>query len=152
MAVKSWIYYLRKNMELFNLFNKNIKDDDYILFSNWLNKVLENELPNDIIAYNFNLYEGNKNTYDIQLVGTNEYDENDDDWACTEYFTTAENICYIKRVNKIKKWEDGLIYLTEIVKKYLEEGKFSKILKKAKIIGIGFVAGDIDIIYINSPK
>ena len=34
-----------------------------------------------------------------------------------------------------------------IISKYLKDGKYNVILKPAKSIGIGFVDGDIDIIY-----
>lgn len=45
-------------------------------FSEWLNKYLE-KLPSDVVAVNFNIYEGVNKTYDIQLIGTDEFDEDD---------------------------------------------------------------------------
>ena len=125
----------------------NEQTDNFKLFSNWLNKTLEQKLPNGIIAFNFNLYEGAKETYDIQLIGSNEFDEDDSDWVCTDYFTTGEDICYIPRTEDIKPWEKGLDYITSMVNKYLDEGKNANILKGVSAIGIGFVDGDIDIIY-----
>ena len=89
-------------MSLFSRFiKKSNQSEDYVLFSNWLDRIMEQELPKGIIAYNFNIYEGAKGTYDIQLVGTDEYDENDEDWACTDYFTSGEDICYIKLTKEI---------------------------------------------------
>ncbi len=135
-------------MSLFGRFiNKSSQSDNYVLFSNWLDRIMEQELPKGIIAYNFNLYEGSNGTYDIQLVGTDEYDEDDEDWACTDYFTSGEDICYIKRTNDIKKWEDGLCYIKKMVERYLTEGIHAHALKETTVIGIGFVDGDIDIIY-----
>src|SRR5690554_79776 len=96
--------------------------DDYKVFSDWLDKVLEQELPKGIVAFNFNLYEGTEGTYDIQLIGSNEFDENDEDWACTDYFTTGEDICFIKRTKDIKDWKKGLDYITKLVRQYLNEG------------------------------
>ena len=129
------------------LSNKNIEIDNYKLFSNWLDKVLEQELPKEIVAFNFNLYEGSGGTYDIQLIGTDEFNENDEDWVCTDYFTTGENICYIRRTKDIANWGEGLIYITKLAEQYLNKGKNSNILKSVSAIGIGFVDGDIEIIY-----
>ncbi len=120
---------------------------DFLIFSNWLNKVLEQDLPKGIIAFNFNIYEGSEGTYDIQLIGADEFDENDQDWACTDYYTTGEDICYIKRTERIEEWEQGLIYIKKLVERYLSEGKNAEILISVSAIGIGFVDGDIEIIY-----
>ncbi|WP_175596833.1 hypothetical protein [Bacillus sp. MRMR6] len=38
--------------------------DNFRLFSNWLNQVLEEDIPKGIKAFNFNLYEGEEDTYD----------------------------------------------------------------------------------------
>jgi hypothetical protein len=121
--------------------------DNYKLFSNWLNKILEQDIPNGIKAFNFNLYEGSEDTYDIQLIGSDEFDEDDLDWACTNYFSSEENFCYIKKTDNIEHWEKGLNYITKLVEHYLNEGECANILKNASAIGIGFVDGDIDILF-----
>ncbi|MCP1124147.1 hypothetical protein NKR74_12625 [Bacillus sp. 3103sda1] len=121
--------------------------DNYKLFSNWLNQLFEQEIPKGIKAFNFNLYEGEEGTYDIQLIGSDEFDEDDSDWACTDYFSSGEAICYIKRTEEIEDWEQGLSYITMLVERYLNEGENANILKNASVIGIGFVDGDIDILY-----
>ncbi|WIV11050.1 hypothetical protein [Proteiniborus sp. MB09-C3] len=38
-------------------------------------------------------------------------------------------------------------YTAKLIKKYLDEGRKANILKSVPVIGIGFVDGDIDIIY-----
>ncbi len=134
-------------MGVLDKFKKGQKDNNYTLFSNWLDDVLEQDLPEGIIAFNFNLYEGSKGTYDIQLIGADEFEEEDSDWACTDYYTTGENICYIKREKEIESWEKGLNYIKELVMQYLSEGKRSHILKNSSAVGIGFVDGDLEIIY-----
>lgn len=139
-------------MSVLDIFKKKSRstDNDYDVFSKWLNHLLTDEitdivkLPNGVIAYNFNIYEGSDLTYDIQLIGANEYSEEDDDWACTDYYTSGENICYIKRTEQIKDWKDGQSYIRSLIVTYLKEGKCREVLKKAKMIGIGFVDGDIE--------
>ncbi|CAM3502123.1 hypothetical protein EDM52_22030 [Brevibacillus invocatus] len=121
--------------------------ENYKLFSNWLNHILEQEIPKGIKAFNFNLYEGSGETYDIHLIGSDEFDEDDSDWACTDYFSSEEDIFSIKRSGDIQHWEQGLNYITMLVERYLKEGEFANILKSASAIGIGFVDGDIDILF-----
>lgn len=120
---------------------------NYKLFANWLNQVLNQDIPKGIKAFNFNLYEGAGDTYDIELIGSDEFDEDDYDWACTDYFTSSEDIYYIKKTAEIEDWEQGLNYITMLVERYLDEGENAHILKNASAIGIGFVDGDIDILY-----
>jgi hypothetical protein len=120
--------------------------NDYKVFSSWLDKVFQQGLPKEIEAFNFNLYEG-FGTYSIQLVGCDNFDEDDVDWACSNYFTTGENICRIERTENIEYWENGLSYMTELVEQYLVEGRYAKTLKSVSAVGIGFVDGDVNMIY-----
>ena len=123
--------------------------DLYADFSNWLNKHISKGLPNDIVAVCFNLYEGSEQTYDVELVGFDSFDEDDEDWAagCDEPFTTREDLFFIQRTDDIAHWEQGLSLIKSLVTKYLAEGKYADKLYKTKVVGIGFVDGDIDIIY-----
>jgi hypothetical protein len=116
-------------------------------FPNGWIKVLDQELPKGIIVFNFNLYEVSDRTYDIQLIGSDEFDENDGDWACSDYYTSGEDSCYIKRTKEIEQWEQALSFITKLAEQYLIEGRNANILKSASAIEIGFVDGDIEIIY-----
>lgn len=115
-------------------------------FSKWLDSNLE-QLPPDIVAVNFNLYEGSNDTYDIQLIGTDTFDEEDEDWACEEIFTTGEDIFLMPRTDDIEDWEDALDFITKMVRKYLEDGKYANMLKGLQAVGIGFVDGEIEILH-----
>lgn len=140
--------YPQFNIKLINkIFECGAKMDNFKLFSNWLNQALKQDIPKGIKAFNFNLYEGGEDTYDIQLIGSDEFNEDDPDWACTEYFTSGENICYVKRTEDIGQWDQGLSYITKLVKSYLQEGDYANTLKNVTAIGIGFVDGDIEILY-----
>lgn len=125
----------------------NRRNEDYLKFENWLNHLLEMNLPSGIVAFNFNLYEGSENTYDIQLIGADEFDEDDEDWACTDYYTSEEDICYIERSNEIKDWQVGLEYIANIVQKYMQEGKHRGRLINVEALSIGFVDGNLKILY-----
>lgn len=114
-------------------------------FSKWLDDNLE-QLPTDVVAVNFNLYEGSKQTYDVQLIGTDTFDEEEEDWACDEIFTTGEDLFLLPRTNDIEDWEDGLSFIIKMVEKYLENGKYARKLKGLQAVGIGFVDGDIELL------
>ena len=47
------------------------------------------ELPSDIVALSFNLYE----PYGLEMVGSIWFDEKDEDWACDESFEPAQRSC-----------------------------------------------------------
>ena len=113
-------------------------------FFNWLDEILSKKLPDDIKAINFNLYEDVDNKWSIELVGTSTFDENSSDWACSEIYTTRETP-YI--LVKKSDWKTIEKIFTSFLKNYLDAGKHSNVLKKYCGIGIGFVDGDLSIIY-----
>ena len=115
-------------------------------FSTWLDSYLK-QLPSDVVAVNFNLYEGSNQTYDIQLIGTNTFDEEDDDWACEEIFSTEEDLFLVPRTDDIEDWEDGLFFITKIIQNYFENGKHANVLRELQAVGVGFVDGDIELLH-----
>jgi hypothetical protein len=134
-------------MGLFDkLFGKKSDGESYDRFSLWLDKHLSQDLSGEIIALNFNLYEGSEQTYDIELVGCASFDEDNGDWASDEVFATRDDLFFIPRTADIAQWEQGLSFVTSLVEKYLSDGKYNEKLKSYTAVGIGFVDGDIDII------
>lgn len=137
-------------MGLFNFNKKNKQENDMNIYANlskWIDKHLCKDLPDDVIAINFNLYEGSDDTYDVEIVGCDEFDEDDSDWACSEVFTTREDLFYIHRTSDIAEWEQALSCITGFVEKYLSDGKYADKLKSYTAVGIGFVDGDMNILY-----
>ena len=131
-------------MGLLDKLKRNQKQPD---FSSWLDKHLSKDLPAYIVAINFNLYESAQQTYDVEFVGCASFDENDEDWACDEVFSTREDLFSIPRTDNIAGWEQGLSFATTLVKKYLAEGRYADKLKGCKAVGVGFVDGNIEIIH-----
>lgn len=115
-------------------------------FFKWLDDVLVKELPDNIKAINFNLYQDQDNKWSIELVGTSTFDENNSDWACYEVYTTRENPYVLVKESDWRTIENLFI---SFLKKYLNKGKYSNVLKKYTAVGIGFVDGDLSIIYKN---
>ncbi len=116
---------------------------DYDSFAKWVDGVLQQEFPENTVAVNFNLYEEqNENEYSVQIIGAENFDE--EDWACYETFTTGENL-YVWVEDG--GWEKALRTAVSNLQRYLDSGKYSSVLKKYDGVGIGFVDGDIEIIY-----
>ena len=116
----------------------------YNEFTEWLDDILEKELPFDGVALNFNLYENVDNYWSIQLVTTESFDIEDDDWVCDEVFTTGEDMYFWQQETG---WEEILELAKQWMNQYLENGKYADDLKMYEAVGIGFVDGDIDILY-----
>ncbi|MBP1547088.1 MAG: hypothetical protein J6A37_10850 [Oscillospiraceae bacterium] len=117
----------------------------YDEFAKWADSALEKEIPENTIALNFNLYEeSEEDTWAVQLIGSEKFDEDDEDWACYETFTTGEELY---RWTEEGGWEKALETALENLKEYLSKGKYSAELLKYKGVGIGFVDGDICIVH-----
>ena len=121
------------------------KEFDYNNFTSWLNEILKNPLPENSKGINFYLYEEeNQNTYGIQFVATKSFDLNDDDWACDDIFSSGENMYFFTNKNN---WEQILKEIELNIKDYLDKENESTVLKNYEGIGLGFVDGDLIILY-----
>lgn len=124
--------------------------DIYEAFSEWLDSLLENDMPENTKAYNFNLYEESieDHIYGIQVVATDRFDENDDEWACDEVWTSGEDIFCIDTSDEDDTGAQfALELITGLVREYLDCGEYADKLKGSLAVGIGFVDGDLDIIF-----
>ena len=131
-----------------------VMSEIYTEFADWLDNLLENnDMPENTVAYCFNLYEEDikEHIYSIQLVGTDTFDENDGgDWACCEVWSSQEDIFCIDISDEDEKDRShALEIFRSFAENYLETGKYKNILLKSGAVGMGFVDGDMNIIYKN---
>ena len=125
----------------------------YEEFTAWLDDILENnDMPESTEAFCFNLYEesAEEHIYSIQLVATAALDpaDNGGDWACDEAWSSDENVFTVDISDEEQKDREHAHELfEEMVKEYAENGRYGKVLLKAKGLALGFVDGDLDIIY-----
>lgn len=118
---------------------------NYEEFEKWIDDVIGSGLPDETVAVNFNLYEESEdNTWAVQFICADTFDEEDGDWACDEIFSSDENM-YIW--TETGGWEKALDTAASNIKEYLEKGQYAKDLKKFEAVGVGFVDGDIDLVY-----
>lgn len=118
----------------------------YEKIEEWLNNILKQEIPSGVIAFNFNLYEDMDNNWSIELVGTESFDIDDEDWACDEVtdFGTRDNpFCWHKEA----EWNEILKETASVLNNYLNNGACAGVLKNSKGVGVGFADGDIEILY-----
>jgi len=119
----------------------------YNEFAYWLDAALEAGMPDGVAAFNFNLYEDGDDLWSIELIGAPSFDAENPDWACEEVFTNREEpLSWSAETD----WEEVLETMTQYVEKYLEEGQYAELLKDSEAVGIGFVDGDITIVYVNA--
>lgn len=119
--------------------NKNNKG-----FFKWLDSILKNELNNEIKAINFNLYEDADNKWSIELVGTFSFNKDNDDWACDEVFATRDTPFVLECESD---WKSVEALFVDLVNEYLSFGKYACKLKEYQAVGIGFIDGDLHILY-----
>lgn len=120
-------------------------------FHDWLQLALQSDLPDGLEAFSFNLFEPasvDGVIFGVELIGAGEFDENDPDWACDEVWEPEQRQLYIPVEYSSADWEECLAKMKKLVEAVLQsaEGPVSR-LKAAKEIGMGFVDGDIEILW-----
>ena len=114
--------------------------------ADWIDNVLNTDIPDNIVAFCFNLYEDGGGNWSMELVGSDWFDLEDEDWACNEItdFNSRENL-YVWKMDY--SWKEALAYVVNELKEYLANGKYAGLLKSRTGVGVGFVDGDIEILY-----
>ena len=116
---------------------------EYEDFEKWVDTALSVELPENIEAFCFNLYEKGNNVYAVEIIGSPTFDETDENWACDEVFNNrGYPLCW----KSDKSWEGVLEDTVALVKRYLKEGKYASLLLSKKGVGVGFVDGNIELL------
>lgn len=114
-------------------------------FEAWLDQINKTEkVDSSIIAFNFGLFESN-NGYTIYLIGSKEYDEENEDWATNVDFEPKDKYLHLEKVLiKTNNWEDVLSLSTKLISNYVSSPKYNvSILKDAQAITTGFDDGNL---------
>jgi hypothetical protein len=112
----------------------------------WINKALDNPLPDEVVSFCFNLYD--TAGFQIELVGCGSFDATDPDWPCDEvYAPEPREQLEIPSKYSGKHWENCLEKITDSLTRYLQSDESgAKKLRNYKGVGVGFVDGDLTII------
>ena len=119
----------------------------YNRVSEWLDVVLETDIPAEVVAFGFNLYWDIDHDWSMELIGTSKFDVDDEDWLCNEVtdLDTRENPLQWHRETGC---EEILNDIVSALKEYLKNGKYADILKAKSGVGVGFVDGNIEILHV----
>ena len=128
-------------MGIFNFFSS--PDLTYKEFEKWVDSSLTTELPKDIVAFCFNLYDDGNGQWAIELVGTSNFDKDNSDWACDEVFDTRNNPLNWKSNGS---WGKVLSSVKSHLEIYLKNGKHATLMRSQQGVGLGFVDGDLIIL------
>jgi len=105
----------------------------------WLNSIKERPA---IKAINIGLFE-ESGGYCAYLVGSNSYDENDDDWACNEDFIPTNK--YVKLLNSNSmNWEKVQERVISSIQSYILNTQESSVLKNIEVITVGFDDAELE--------
>ena len=131
-------------MNLFGIFKKKSESGlTYSELETWLNEVMRMTIPDDVVAFCFNLYEDVNKSWTLELIGASSFDTTDNDWACDEVFTTRDKPL---TWNDDKEWQDVQTVTVKMIKDYIEKGKYGKALKERQGLAVGFVDGDLTLL------
>jgi len=120
-------------------------------FASWLDESLGQDIPDTVEAFCFNLWEpaGQPGVeFAIELIGTGACDEDDPDWPCDEVWEPVPRTILIPIDYSGDEWQSCRHKLKALVLKHLEtESPAIQKLKSSQGIGIGFVDGDLEVIW-----
>ena len=123
-------------------------NSNYYDLHEWIDNNLSNAKLKKVVAFCFNIYELTDDSYAMDLVGTSSFDPDDDDWACDEVTDfNSRNPYYRFKVDGV--WKKVLNYICKEIKEYLENGKYSSVLKSKECVAVGFADGNLKILYQN---
>lgn len=120
------------------------KDEIKRLIWFWINRIDDKEvIPKPVKAFNFGIIE-TENDYQTYLVGTNNYDTENDDWACKEDFTPKEKYLSLGADSKKWNWEEIQSIVKMGVEQYIEN-RISPLtfVHKADYLTTGFDDGEL---------
>lgn len=118
----------------------------YDEMKDWMDSILEQDIPEPAAAFCFNLYEDGGGKWSMELIASSRFDADDEDWACDEAadFGTRDNpFCWAQD----EQWDKILEAAAGALTKYLKEGRYAEVLKSKAAVAVGFTDGNLEIIY-----
>lgn len=120
-------------------------------FEEWLKQAFSSGVPEDVKAFAFNLYEPapiKGVCFGVELVGTGGFDRENPDWACEEIWEPATRRLDIPVSFSGQGWEHCLEVMLSLIEAALrKEDPIAAVLKSRLGIGVGFVDGDLNVVW-----
>lgn len=110
-------------------------------FITWLDGQLDECGRDSVVAFIINIYD---TPFEIELIGSHEFDPEDEDWACNEDWVPMNRTVEVSNHLFGRSWEDAQKQLVIFAKSYLSSGSNNvQKIKAAKAFTIGFVDGEL---------
>jgi hypothetical protein len=119
-------------------------------FNEWLRGSLAQPVPTTVKAFSFNLFELPESPeikFGIELIGSASFNENNSDWACDEIWEPTARRIFIPKSFSGSSWELCLTSIRALLLACLSSGVVAKKLKSSMGIGLGFVDGDLEVLW-----
>ncbi|MBO9154935.1 hypothetical protein ACFOTA_22155 [Chitinophaga sp. GCM10012297] len=116
-----------------------------ITLNDWLFQLCDTESPDtSIAAYHFGLFE-TAHGYEIYLIGSKEFDEEDSDWACNVDFEPVNKYFPLTQEEyRNVGWEKILERIISELSAFVRTEKFAtSFFSKAEAVSTGFDDGDL---------
>ena len=123
----------------------------YESIEKWLAEVLVQPVPDAVEAFSFNLYDDGDGEWSMELIGASRFAALDADWACDEiadFGTREEPLGW----HEDAEWADILEEAKAALGKYLEEGEYAALLKSRKATAVGFVDGELELLWCEAAQ
>jgi hypothetical protein len=123
-------------------------------FNAWLLDALKEPIPVEVKAFCFNLAspayeEGVK--YCIEIVGAERFDLHDENWGCDEIWRPSQYELFIPISFSTIDWEICQFRMKQLLEAFMKNDNcYVNILKQREGMGIGFVDGHLDIIWVRA--
>ena len=102
-------------------------------------------------GFAFNLMEPGNGGFGIELIGAPAFSEDDPDWPCDEIFEASPRSIPIPDDTHGGDWQSCLASTKSALKSIIDSGsEAAGLLRQAKGIGVGFVDGDLETLYVAS--
>lgn len=120
-------------------------------FATWLNDGFAGDIPDKVRAFSFNLYEPAciaDVKFGVEVIGAGSFDEEDPDWPCDEVWEPQPRGIPIPLAYSGDTWEQCLRRVKALVVQTLGgQSRAVQQLKSSQGVGIGFVDGDLEVIW-----
>lgn len=111
-------------------------------FIAWLDKQLDEAVPQGILAFNINV---NESPFNIELIGSKVFTPDDEDWACHEDWVPINRSIAVTAELFGHSWKVAESNLIKFSKAYLYSNAANVYkLRRANAFSVGFVDGNLN--------
>ncbi len=113
--------------------------------SAWIHEALNQDIPENVNALCFNLFEWGGGDFGIEMIGTSFFDKDDPDWACDEIWEPVPRS--LSEEFTAKNWESYFEITKTLISPIVAQQLSNKKNLHIIAVAIGFVDGDLEEIF-----